>query len=98
MMTLLIALVVGSGVAFVAQRGIGHRLVFAGIAVIACVTISLLIPSIPTHEQLERTDWSSRVGGRARAELLHTFGYDIAHVLLGTAIGGVVGSVVYRRP
>jgi hypothetical protein len=57
-----------------------------------------LIPSIPTHEQLERTDWSSRDGGRARAELLHTFGYDIAHVLLGTAIGGVVGAVVHRRP
>ena len=50
-----------------------------------------------THEQLERTE---RPGGngRARAELLHTFGYDIAHVLLGTAIGGVVGAVVYRRP
>ena len=28
MMALLIALLVGSGVAFVAQRGIGHRLVF----------------------------------------------------------------------
>ena len=37
MMALLIALIVGSGVALVAQRGSGHRLVFAGIAVLACV-------------------------------------------------------------
>ena len=98
MIALLIALIVGIGVALVAQRGVGHRMVFAGIAVLACLGISLLIPSIPTHEQLERTDWSSHDGGQARAELLHTFGYDLAHVLLGTAIGGVVGVVVYRRP
>ena len=98
MIALLIALVVGIAVALVAQRGVGHRLVFVGIALLACVAISVLIPSIPTHEQLERTDWSSHTGGRARAELLHTFGYDIAHVLLGTAIGGVVGAAVYRRP
>ena len=98
MIALLIAFVVGSGVAVVAQRGFGHRALFAGIAVLACAGISLLIPAIPSHEQLERTDWSREAGGPARAELLHNFGYDIAHVLLGTAIGGVVGVVVYRRP
>jgi hypothetical protein len=98
MIALLIALIVGIGVALVAQRGVGYRTVFAGIALLACVGIALLIPSIPTHEQLERTDWSRHDGGQARAEFLHAFGYDIAHVLLGTAIGGVVGAVVYRRP
>jgi hypothetical protein len=97
MIALLIALVAGGAVAFVAQCGVGHRAVFAGIAVLACVGISVLIPSIPTHEQLDRTDWSREDGGRPRAELLHSFGYDLAHVLLGTAIGGVVGVVVYRR-
>ena len=97
MITVLMTLAIGSLVALAARRGVAHRAVFAGIAMLACAGIAVLLPSIPSHEQLASTDWSQVTGGTARAELLHTFGYDVAHVLLGTAIGADVGVAVHRR-